>query len=93
MRRPKRLAIATFALVSKDRGHELVATCADLLVNAAARHIMAEIPEGFLPGLNMSVVGIDKGAVEIEDYSVKQGPSPLRQDGYPLPRRFNALPG
>jgi hypothetical protein len=46
----------------------MVAAFADVRGNAALGHEVVEFEECMVPGLDMCVVGIDEGAVQIENH-------------------------
>jgi len=50
-----------------ERRDQLIAAFADLRPNIVLVEVVTMIPEGFLPGHNMKIVGIHQRAVDVEE--------------------------
>ena len=61
------VAVLLLDLVAGDRGDELVAAHPDRAVDAPDRDGHAVLAKGAVPGHGVLVVGVDEGAVDVED--------------------------
>ena len=69
----ERLAVLRVRLTPQDVGHEVVAALADLGPDAVGMHAIAVLCERAHPGLDVGGVGVDEGAVEVEQESGEHG--------------------
>jgi hypothetical protein len=57
---------------SRDqRRYQLIGAFADLNANFRMANLVPVVPKGFVPGLDVELIGIDEGPIDVEEYRLQ----------------------